>query len=164
MYPSRHDPRIWRCNPAEKPTCWIFADIISINKLTNGVPQMPWGDVGKQVQRNKQLWDKSPEKRVYGTISGNGPVRHQFALQKLMQLICERTNEFQSTIDFTSWGFRENSHHSPGRTRYLSEIADTTAIMMKMMNQQSAYAELANTSPGDTNGWRPGNTEQDRSN
>ncbi|HMX88574.1 MAG: methylmalonyl-CoA mutase family protein [Saprospiraceae bacterium] len=136
-------PEYGAATQLEKIDMLDFADIISINKFDKRGAADALRDVRKQVQRNKQLWDKSPdEMQVYGTIASqfNDPGTN-LLYKKLMQLICDRTGRnFNSTIDLPLGDSEKIFIIPPGRTRYLSEIADNNRHYDEMIAQQSAYA------------------------
>ena len=54
----------------EKIDMLDFADLVIINKFDRKGAEDAWRDVAKQVQRNREAWDKTPEDMpVFGTIA-----------------------------------------------------------------------------------------------
>ncbi len=114
----------------EKIDMLDFADIVVVNKYEKRGSEDAVRDVRKQVQRNRNAWDKSPEDMpVYGTIASKFNDDGVTALyHALLEAIDAKTG-----VRFTSNLPRSETKIStsktiiipPERTRYLSEIADS---------------------------------------
>ena len=114
----------------EKIDMLDFADLIAVNKYEKRGGEDAVRDVSKQVQRNRNAWDKSPkEMPVFGTIASKFNDDGLTALyHAILDTIAEKAGvKFESNLP------RSNTKTStsktiiipPERTRYLSEIADT---------------------------------------
>ena len=114
----------------EKIDMLDFADLVVVNKFEKRGGEDAVRDVCKQVQRNRQAFDRLPEEMpVYGTIASkfndDGVTALYHALLDAIQA--------KSGVAFKSSLPRPDSKHStsktiiipPERTRYLAEIADT---------------------------------------
>jgi methylmalonyl-CoA mutase len=114
----------------EKIDMLDFADIVVVNKYEKRGSEDAVRDVRKQVQRNRNAWDKNPEDMpVFGTIASKFNDDGVTALyHALLDKIDGKTGvRFKSNLPRT----KSKSSTSktiiipPERTRYLSEIADT---------------------------------------
>ena len=125
----------------EKIDMLDFADIVVVNKYEKRGSEDAVRDVRKQVQRNRNAWDKNPEDMpVFGTIASKFNDDGVTALyHALLDTIDSKTG-----IKFASNLPRSKSKSStsktiiipPERTRYLSEIADTVrSYHQKTMEQ-----------------------------
>ncbi len=123
----------------EKIDMLDFADIVVVNKYEKRGSEDAVRDVRKQVQRNRNAWDKNPEDMpVFGTIASKFNDDGVTALyHALLDTVAAKTG-----IVFTSNLPRTDTKTStsktiiipPERTRYLSEIADT----VRNYHQQTA--------------------------
>ncbi|MFZ1202394.1 MAG: methylmalonyl-CoA mutase family protein, partial [Desulfobacterales bacterium] len=114
----------------EKIDMLDFADLVVVNKFEKRGGEDAVRDVRKQVQRNRNAWDKTPEEMpVFGTIASRFNDDGVTALyQALLDTIAEKTG-----VVYKSGLPRPQSRTStsktiiipPERTRYLAEIADT---------------------------------------
>ena len=114
----------------EKIDMLDFADLIVVNKFEKRGSEDALRDVRKQVQRNRNAWDKRPEEMpVYGTIAAKFNDDGVTALYHgLLDKIAEKTG-----VSFPSHLARPAGKKSssktiiipPERTRYLSEISNT---------------------------------------
>jgi methylmalonyl-CoA mutase len=114
----------------EKIDMLDFADIVVVNKYEKRGSEDAVRDVRKQVQRNRNAWDKSPEDMpVYGTIASKF---NDDGVTALYHALLE-TIDAKTGVRFTSNLPRSETKIStsktiiipPERTRYLSEIADS---------------------------------------
>jgi len=114
----------------EKIDMLDFADIVVVNKYEKRGGEDAVRDVRKQVQRNRNAWDKPPEEMpVFGTIASKFNDDGVTALyHRLLDTIAEKTGvRFSSGLD------RPESRTStsktiiipPERVRYLAEISET---------------------------------------
>ncbi|MGE0087531.1 MAG: fused isobutyryl-CoA mutase/GTPase IcmF [Desulfococcaceae bacterium] len=114
----------------EKIDMLDFADIIVVNKYEKRGGEDAVRDVRKQVQRNRNAWDKAPEDMpVFGTIASKFNDDGVTALYHcLLDTVAEKTG-----VKIESHLPRPESKTSssktiiipPERTRYLAEIAET---------------------------------------
>ncbi len=114
----------------EKIDMLDFADLIVVNKFEKRGGEDAVRDVRKQVQRNRNAWDRqSEEMPVFGTIASKFNDDGVTALyQALLQTVFEKTGvTFESRMPKVD--VKTSSSKTviipPERTRYLSEIADT---------------------------------------
>ena len=114
----------------EKIDMLDFADLIVVNKFEKRGGEDAVRDVRKQVQRNRNAWDRQPEDMpVFGTIASKFNDDGVTALyQALLQTIFEKTGvKFESRLPKID--VKTSSTKTviipPEKTRYLSEIADT---------------------------------------
>ncbi|MFZ0132283.1 MAG: methylmalonyl-CoA mutase family protein, partial [Desulfobacterales bacterium] len=114
----------------EKIDMLDFADLVVVNKFEKRGGEDAVRDVRKQVQRNRNAWDKTPEEMpVFGTIASRFNDDGVTALYRaLLDTIAQKTG-----VVYKSGLPRPKSRTStsktiiipPERTRYLAEIADT---------------------------------------
>ncbi len=114
----------------EKIDMLDFADLVVVNKFEKRGGEDAVRDVRKQVQRNRNAWNKTPEEMpVFGTIASKFNDDGVTALYRaLLDAIAEKTG-----VALDSSLPRPESRTStsktiiipPERTRYLAEIADT---------------------------------------
>jgi len=126
----------------EKIDMLDFADLIVVNKYEKRGGEDAVRDVGKQVQRNRNAWDKSPkEMPVFGTIASKF---NDDGLTELYHAILDTIAE-KAGVKFKSNLPRSNTKTStsktiiipPERTRYLSEIADTIRDYHRRTEEQA---------------------------
>ena len=126
----------------EKIDMLDFADLIAVNKYEKRGGEDAVRDVSKQVQRNRNAWDKSPkEMPVFGTIASKFNDDGLTALyHAILDTIAEKAGvKFESNLP------RSNTKTStsktiiipPERTRYLSEIADTIRDYHRRTEEQA---------------------------
>lgn len=114
----------------EKIDMLDFADLVIINKFDRKGAEDALRDVSKQVQRNREAWDKSPsEQPVYGTIASRfGDDGVSSAYHGLLATLREKgLREWESKLPYSD--NRVPSERSvivpAGRARYLAEISET---------------------------------------
>jgi methylmalonyl-CoA mutase len=114
----------------EKIDMLDFADLVVINKFEKRGSEDAVRDVRKQVQRNRNAWDRAPEDMpVFGTIASKFNDDGVTALyHALLDTIAEKTGvTYDSSLPRP--GTRTSTSKTiiipPERTRYLAEIADT---------------------------------------
>jgi methylmalonyl-CoA mutase len=123
-------PEFGAASQLEKIDMLDFADLVAVNKFEKWGGDDAVRDVRKQVQRNRQAWDKRPEDMpVFGTIASKFNDDGVTALyHAMLDTIAEKTGvRFQSSLPRTA-GSTSSSKTiiiPPERTRYLAEIADT---------------------------------------
>jgi len=113
----------------EKIDMLDFADIVIINKFDRKGAEDAQRDVAKQVQRNREAWDKAPkEQPVYGTIASRfGDDGVSAAYHGLLAILREKgLREWESKLPYID--SRVPSERSvivpSARVRYLAEIAE----------------------------------------
>jgi len=114
----------------EKIDMLDFADLVIINKFDRKGAEDALRDVAKQVQRNREAFDQSPEQQpVYGTIASRfGDDGVSSAYHGLLKVLREKgLREWESTLPYSDGRLpSERSVIVPAsRARYLAEIAET---------------------------------------
>ena len=130
----------------EKIDMLDFADLVIINKFDRKGSADALRDVSKQVQRNREAWDKKPEQMpVYGSIASRfGDDGVTAAYHGLLAALREHgLRQWKSVLDFIDR--REPSERSvvvpTSRQRYLAEISETVQAYHKVTEQQSLLAQ-----------------------
>jgi len=152
----------------EKIDMLDFADIVVVNKFEKRGGEDAVRDVRKQVQRNRNAFEKAPEEMpVYGTIASKFNDDGVTALYHgLLDAIKEKTG-----VNFDSQLPRPEARMSssktiiipPERTRYLAEIADTVrryhrrsddqaALLRRVWHLEESARALSDDGPADTTG------------
>ena len=114
----------------EKIDMLDFADLVVINKFDRKGAEDALRDVAKQVQRNREAFDKSPaEQPVYGTIASRfGDDGVSAAYHGLLSVLrAKGLRQWQTTLAYADNRIpSERSVIVPAaRARYLAEIAET---------------------------------------
>jgi methylmalonyl-CoA mutase len=127
----------------EKIDMLDFADLVVVNKFEKRGSEDSVRDVGKQVQRNRKLFDvDAADMPVFGTIASkfndDGVTAFYYAL---LQVLEEKTgvslgNGTSSLTNKTSTS--KTIIVPPERTRYLAEIAETVRAYHKHTEEQAA--------------------------
>ncbi|WP_433780689.1 methylmalonyl-CoA mutase family protein [Flavobacterium anhuiense] len=138
-------PEFGAATQLEKIDMLDFADLVALNKFDKRGALDALRDVKKQYQRNHNLWDKSPDEMpVFGTIASqfNDPGMNTL-YKAIMDKVVEKTaSDLKSTFTITKEMSEKIFVIPPGRTRYLSEIAennrnyDETAIAQQKVAQK----------------------------
>ncbi|WP_289665997.1 methylmalonyl-CoA mutase family protein [Flavobacterium panacagri] len=138
-------PEFGAATQLEKIDMLDFADLVALNKFDKRGALDALRDVKKQYQRNHSLWDKSPDEMpVFGTIASqfNDPGMNTL-YKAIMDKVVEKTDsDLKSTFEITKEMSEKIFVIPPGRTRYLSEIAennrsyDETAISQQKVAQK----------------------------
>jgi methylmalonyl-CoA mutase len=138
-------PEFGAASQLEKIDMLDFADFIAINKFDRKGAQDALRDVAKQVQRNKELWSKSPDEMpVYGTQASRF---NDDGVTALYLGLLPALAEFGLHVDTptlptpaTKYSSGRNVIVPPGRTRYLAEIADTVRGYHRNVGKQIKLA------------------------
>jgi methylmalonyl-CoA mutase len=114
----------------EKIDMLDFADLVVINKFDRKGAEDALRDVAKQVQRNREAWDKAPgDMPVYGTIASRfGDDGVSSAYHGLLKILRDKgMRQWTSKLPYSD--ARVPSERSvivpTARQRYLAEIAET---------------------------------------
>jgi methylmalonyl-CoA mutase len=126
----------------EKIDMLDFADLVVVNKFEKRGGEDAVRDVRKQVQRNREIFDKMPEDMpVFGTIASKFNDDGVTALyHALLDALKEKTGiAFESSLPRpeTKQSTSKTIIIPPERTRYLSEIADTVRNYHKETEKQA---------------------------
>ena len=129
----------------EKIDMLDFADLVMINKFDRKGAEDALRDVAKQVQRNREVWDKSPEELpVYGTIASRfGDDGVSSAYHGLLAILREKgLRQWPSQLPYLD--IRVPSERSAivpsSRVRYLAEIAETVRTYHARSEEQVQIA------------------------
>src|SRR5690349_23046871 len=123
-------PEYGAASQLEKIDMLDFADFVAINKFDRKGADDALRDVRKQYQRNRKLFDRSPEEMpVYGTIASRFNDDGVTALyQGILPLLVEHGLKIGASA-LPKVEARASSGKSaivpPARSRYLAEVADT---------------------------------------
>ncbi len=149
----------------EKIDMLDYADLIVVNKYEKRGGEDAVRDVRKQVQRNREQWEKSVEEMpVFGTIASKFNDDGVTGLyQALLDTIAENTGvKFESTLQRAN--VKTSSSKTiiipPDRTRYLAEIAETVrtyhqdteeqaSVVRRIWHLQESIAALRKDRPDD---------------
>jgi methylmalonyl-CoA mutase len=137
-------PEFGAATQLEKIDMLEFADIVAINKFDKRGAQDALRDVKKQYKRNHNLWEAKDEQLpVYGTIASqfNDPGTNRL-YKALMDKLEEKTKSgLISHFKITSEMSEKIYIIPPGRTRYLSEISESSRTYDKWAESQSVIAQ-----------------------
>ena len=129
----------------EKIDMLDFADFVAINKFDRKGGEDALRDVRKQYQRNRRLFDRSPEEMpVYGTIASRFNDDGVTALyQGILAALAEhglKTKPGSLPAIKTRASSARNAIVPPARSRYLAEVADTVRGYHARASEQSRAA------------------------
>lgn len=137
-------PEFGAATQLEKIDMLEFADIVAINKFDKRGALDAIRDVKKQYKRNHNLWEaKDEDIPVYGTIASqfNDPGTNTL-YKALMDKLVEKTGcNLKSSFKITDEMSEKIYIIPPGRTRYLSEISETSRNYDNWAEAQSQIAE-----------------------
>ena len=123
-------PEFGAASQLEKIDMLDFADFVAINKFDRKGSQDALRDVAKQVQRNREQWDKSTDEMpVFGTqasrFNDDGVTAlYQGILPRLAELGLKTAASKLAPVN-VRFSSGRNAIVPPARSRYLAEIADT---------------------------------------
>jgi methylmalonyl-CoA mutase len=138
-------PEFGAASQLEKIDMLDFAEFVAINKFDRKGSLDALRDVAKQVQRNREAWNRRTEEMpVFGTMASRFNDDGVTALyQALLPRLAElglRTTEGRLPRAAT----RHSTHQVPivpgARVRYLADIADTTRGYKRRVREQAALA------------------------
>lgn len=136
-------PEFGAATQLEKIDMLEFADIVAINKFDKRGALDAIRDVKKQYRRNHNLWDAAEESLpVYGTIASqfNDPGMNRL-YKAVMDKLVEKTGcNLKSSFTITNEMSEKIYIIPPSRTRYLSEISETSRNYDKWAQIQSEIA------------------------
>ncbi len=138
-------PEFGAASQLEKIDMLDFADFVAINKFDRKGAQDALRDVAKQVQRNREAWNQTPEQMpVFGTQASRFNDDGVTALyQGLLPTLAERGLKTAASrlapvaVRFSSG---RNAIVPPARGRYLAEIADTVRAYHRRVERQAVVA------------------------
>lgn len=137
-------PEYGAATQLEKIDMLDFADVIALNKFDKRGALDALRDVRKQYKRNNQLWDADDESLpVFGTIASqfNDPGMNRL-FRSVMNVLSERTGaSLRSDYAISDEESEKIFIIPPGRTRYLSEIADNNRNYDKWVAEQADVAQ-----------------------
>ncbi len=132
-------PEFGAATQLEKIDMLDFADVIAINKFDKRGALDALRDVRKQVQRNRNAWEKNvDEMPVFGCIASqfNDPgVNHVFF--RLLELLDEKCGADFKVTQLAEKAISEKVYIiPPNRTRYLSEISENNRAYDNWVEKQ----------------------------
>lgn len=136
-------PEFGAATQLEKIDMLDFADVIAINKFDKRGALDALRDVRKQVQRNRNAWDKQVDDMpVFGCIASqfNDPGVNQL-YQRIMELLAEKCNPALLSGHKLISGESEKVYIiPPARVRYLSEISENNRKYDEWVDKQVGMA------------------------
>ncbi len=137
-------PEFGAATQLEKIDMLDFADLVALNKFDKRGALDALRDVKKQYQRNHNLWEKNPDEMpVFGTIASqfNDPGMNTL-YKAIMDKVVEKTDsDLKSTFEITKEMSEKIFVIPPGRTRYLSEIAENNRSYDEIALSQQKVAQ-----------------------
>jgi methylmalonyl-CoA mutase len=138
-------PEYGAASQLEKIDMLDFADAVAINKFDRKGAEDALRDVRKQYQRNRKVFDRSPEEMpVYGTIASRFNDDGVTALyQGILPLMVEHGLKAEASalpVVKTHASSGKNAIVPPARSRYLAEVAETVRGYHARVAEQSRLA------------------------
>src|SRR5882724_11843402 len=138
-------PEFGAASQLEKIDMLDFADFVAINKFDRKGAPDALRDVAKQVQRNRQAFDRKPEEMpVFGTMAARF---NDDGVTALYQALLPKLAEFglksrQGALPQVATRHSTNQTPivPPARVRYLAEIAETVREYKKRAREQARIA------------------------
>ena len=138
-------PEFGAASQLEKIDMLDFADFVAINKFDRKGSQDALRDVAKQVQRNREQWDKPTDQMpVFGTQASRF---NDDGVTALYQGLLPRLTELGLNIKpgklapvAVRFSSGRNAIVPPARSRYLAEIADTLRAYHRRVSKQTVTA------------------------
>jgi isobutyryl-CoA mutase len=136
-------PEFGAATQLEKIDMLDFADVIAINKFDKRGALDALRDVRKQVQRNRNAWDKDVDDMpVFGCIASqfNDPGVNQL-YRRIMDLLAEKGHaELRSGHELVGGQSEKIYIIPPARVRYLSEISENNRKYDEWAKKQETVA------------------------
>jgi methylmalonyl-CoA mutase len=138
-------PEYGAASQLEKIDMLDFADFVAINKFDRKGAADALRDVAKQVQRNRQAFDRAPEAMpVFGTMAARFnddgvAALYQALLAKLRELGLKAGPSRLPPVA-TRHSTRQTPVVPPPRVRYLADIADTVRGYKRRAGEQARIA------------------------
>jgi len=138
-------PEYGAASQLEKIDMLDFADFVAINKFDRKGAEDALRDVRKQVQRNRKLFDRSPDEMpVYGTVASRFNDDGVTALyQGILAVLVEhglKAVPGALPVVRTRASSARNAIVPPARSRYLAEVAGTVRGYHARASEQSRLA------------------------
>lgn len=137
-------PEFGAATQLEKIDMLDFADLVAINKFDKRGALDALRDVKKQYQRNHLKWEESVDTMpVFGTIASqfNDPGTNALYRAIIDALVTKTDADLPSSFEITKEMSEKIFVIPPGRTRYLSEIAENNRKYDKQVADQSEIAQ-----------------------
>jgi len=137
-------PEFGAATQLEKIDMLDFADLVALNKFDKRGALDALRDVKKQYQRNHNLWDKNPDEMpVFGTIASqfNDPGMNTLYKAIMDKVVEKSDSDLKSTFEITKEMSEKIFVIPPGRTRYLSEIAENNRSYDEIALSQQKVAQ-----------------------
>lgn len=136
-------PEFGAATQLEKIDMLDFADVIALNKFDKRGALDALRDVRKQVQRNRNAWDKPVEDMpVFGCIASqfNDPGVNQL-YRRIIDLLNEKTHLSWQSAYSSAGNLSEKIYIiPPARVRYLSEISENNRKYDNWVEKQATLA------------------------
>jgi methylmalonyl-CoA mutase len=138
-------PEYGAASQLEKIDMLDFADFVAINKFDRKGAADALRDVAKQVQRNRQAFDRAPDSMpVFGTMAARFnddgvTALYQAVLPKLKELGL-KAGASRLPVVATRHSTNQTPVLPPGRVRYLADISDTVRGYKKHALAQARIA------------------------
>ncbi len=138
-------PEFGAASQLEKIDMLDFAEFVAINKFDRKGAADALRDVAKQVQRNREAWNRKPDQMpVFGTMASRF---NDDGVTALYQGLKDRLRELGLPLAdgrlprvATRHSTNETPIVPPARTRYLAEIADTVRAYKRRAKAQARLA------------------------
>ncbi len=141
-------PEFGAASQLEKIDMLDFADFVAINKFDRKGALDALRDVAKQVQRNKEAWNTSPDQMpVFGTMAARFNDDGVTALYQAMKPRLVELGLKLTEGSLPKVSTRHSTNESPivpgGRVRYLAEITDAVRGYKRRARSQAQLAREA---------------------
>jgi isobutyryl-CoA mutase len=138
-------PEFGAASQLEKIDMLDFAEFVAINKFDRKGASDALRDVAKQVQRNQEAWQQSPEHMpVFGTMAARFNDDGVTALYQALKVRLGQLGMATTAGRLPVVHVRHSTHQNPvvpgARTRYLAEISDTVRGYKQRARAQARLA------------------------
>jgi methylmalonyl-CoA mutase len=140
-------PEFGAASQLEKIDMLDFADMVALNKFDKRGALDAIRDVRKQYKRNHKLFDaKDDDLPIYGTMASqfNDPGMNELFAKLIITIKTKTGIEFKlKTLEDIGGGEQAEKVYiiPPDRTRYLAEIAESSAVYGEWVNEQCKVAQ-----------------------